>query len=259
MVYGRQALKESLDLDIMLVKGDELAKVHDMLAGLGYNRSNMNDYPRGLPRKMFLIAKREVHYFNREIRCAIDLHIRPGANTYLTEKYFKGFLSDLVTYDIDGTPLPVLPDETYFVYLCYHGALHQFARLAWLMDIRAFLAVKMQTLDFQKIMVIARKIRVERSVVLTMMLLKRYFGLDFVETHFIASLQSIRMKYLANSCVEMAGRDAGYGMTIRGRAGKVFYIMMLIKGFTGKVDWLYGILVRQVIKFLAKPQNLNGR
>jgi hypothetical protein len=239
--------------------------VHEMLAGLGYNRSNMNDYPRGLRRKMFLIAKREVHYFSRETRCAIDLHIRPGANTYLTEKYFKGFLSDLVTYDLDGTPLPVLPDEAYFVYLCYHGALHQFARLAWLMDIRAFLAVKMKTLDFQKIMTIARKIRAERSVLLAMMLLKRYFGEDYVETHgnaslhFNASLCNNRMKYLVSSCMHMAERDAGYGLTLMGRTEKVVYIMILIKGMAGRIDWLYGILVRQVIKFLARPQSLIGR
>jgi hypothetical protein len=255
MIYGREAIKESVDLDIMLVNSGDLMRVHELLSGMGYNRSNLNDYPGRISRKWFLIAKREVGYYNREKRCAIDLHIRPGANTYLTEKYFKGFLTSLVPYDLDGTPLPVLPNEAYFVYLCYHGALHQFSRLAWLIDIRAFLAVKKPTLDFRQVMTLARKIRAERSVLLALMLLNRYFGVDYVETHFNASLGSNRMKYLVSSCVHIAERDAGYGLTLRGRAGKVIYIMLLIKGMAGRIDWVYGILMRQVIKFLAKPQS----
>jgi len=94
-LYGRQALKESVDLDILLTNSDDLLRVHEIFKRSGYAHSNLNDYQGRLRRRLFLIAKREVHYFDRETRCNIDLHIRPGANTYLTEKYFNGFLSDL--------------------------------------------------------------------------------------------------------------------------------------------------------------------
>jgi len=246
MLYGREAIKESVDLDIMLVDSNHLRKVHEIFTRLGYTESNLNDFPDSWHRKIFLIAKREVHYFNKENRCAIDLHIRPGANTYLTAKNFSGFLGGLTTYDLEGTPINVLPDEAYFVYLCYHGALHQFMRLAWLLDIRAFLQQKSKTLDFNKVIKIARILNVERSVYLALLLLEHYFGDDFnAGPQFI--IRSKRIQKLAVRCHAMLCSEPGYALSIKGRIGKVIYIMMLIKGFRGKIDWFYGIFMRQVM------------
>jgi hypothetical protein len=258
MVYGREALKESMDLDIMLVHEANLAEIHAILSGLGYAQSNLNNYKGQFARKIFLIAKREVHYFNRETRCAIDLHIRPGANTYLTDKYFRSFFSNLQTTDLEGTAIKVLSDEAYLVYLCYHGSLHQFSRLAWLLDIRAFLALKRDLLDYKKLMSFALTLHVERSVYLTILLLQRYFG-DNIPLHvqerpdFTSLLEpSKRMHYLVAVCADMPGRDAMYRMTFRGRTEKVVYIMLLIKGIAGKIDWFYGIFMRFVVKRIIR-------
>jgi hypothetical protein len=252
MIYGREALKESVDLDIMLVQPEDLTEVHAILTGLGYTQSNLNQYQNKLSRKIFLIAKREVQYFNRETRCAIDLHIRPGANTYLTAKYFKGFLSGLQVADLEGTSVPVLSDEAYFVYLCYHGSLHQFSRLAWLMDIRAFLSLKRKVFDYPKIMAIAHSLRAERSVFLAMLLLQHYFGHEIPKDIADNISYNKRFRYLVLVCTKMIGRDAIYWMTLRGRAEKVVYIMLLIKGMAGKIDWLYGIFMRFVVKRIIR-------
>jgi hypothetical protein len=252
MIYGRQALKDSLDLDIMLVHEDDLMKVHSILSGLGYTRSNLNKYKGKLTRKIFLIAKREVQYFNRETRCAIDLHVRPGANTYLTAKYFNGLFSGLHTSDLEGTKVPVLSDEDYFVYLCYHGSLHQFSRLAWLMDIRAFLSLKRKVLDYRRIMAIALSLRTERSVYLAMLLLLQYFG-DEIPRDIADNIRyNNRFRYLVAVCTNIIGRDPGYWMTLRGRTEKILYIMLLIKGIAGKIDWLNGIFMRFVVKRIIR-------
>lgn len=254
-IYGREALKESVDIDIMLVNATDLQKVHDLLATLGYNRSNLNRYAGRLSRKRFLIAKREVQYFNRDNRCAIDLHIRPGANTYLTEKNFRDLLTNLVNENLEGTPVKVLPDEAYFVYLCYHGSLHQFSRLAWLLDIRAFLQVTGDGLNWHTVYSEALKLKVERNVLLALWLMKEYFGdvhagryMQVVaERHKTkANSMSPRMRYLVKVCKNMLYREAGYGISIRGRIVKVVYIMLLIKGWAGRVDWVYGIVMRKL-------------
>ncbi|HEX2394652.1 MAG TPA: nucleotidyltransferase family protein [Bacteroidales bacterium] len=249
MLYGREALKESVDLDIILGKASDLQQVHELFYKLGYSVSNLNEYPGKWRRKIFLIAKREVHYYNRENNCAIDLHIRPGANTYLTEKYFKGFLTGLKTYDLEGTPIPVLQDESYFVYLCYHGALHQFSRLAWLLDIRAFLIMKETTLNFDTVHRIARSLNIERCVILALLLLEKYFGDAFI-SKVDYSLQTKLMHLLAADCYEMLRSQPGYALSLKGRYNKVIYIMKLIKGLPGKIDWFYGIFMRQVIKVI---------
>lgn len=248
MIYGREALKESVDLDIMLLHQEDLTEAHTILSGLGYTRSNLNRYKGKTIRKIFLIAKREVQYFNRESRCAIDLHIRPGANTYLTAKYFKDFFSDLQKIDLEGTVVPVLSDEVYFVYLCYHGALHQFSRLAWLLDIRAFLALKRDTLDYEKLLAVARSLRTERSVFLAMMLLQLYFKDEMPNALACRIRKNKRMHYLVRICAKMLSCEPGYPGSFRGRAGKIMYIMMLVKGIDGKIDWFYGIFMRFVVK-----------
>ncbi len=138
MVHGREALKESVDLDLLLVHDTDLEKAHLLLTGAGYTQSNLNAHTGKLSRKIFLIAKREVHYFNPRNKSHIDLHARAGANTYLTDGLFHDVFNELETFDLDGQPVTIFAREQYLVYLCYHGALHQFSRLGWLMDIRAF-------------------------------------------------------------------------------------------------------------------------
>lgn len=251
MLYGHQAIKESVDLDILLTEDNRrrLQMIHSLLEQMGYTQSNLNEYPGKWRRKIFLIAKREIHYFNSQTGCAIDLHIRPGANTYLTAKNFRGFLNELKTFDLDCTRVPVLPDESYFVYLCYHGALHQFMRLAWLLDIRAFLQLKYQTLELNKVARIARALNVERSVHLALLLLKQYFGDDYKMVSQLKNKSSL-IQQLANRCYSMLGCDPGYPLSLKGRFDKVVYIMKLVKGLRGKIDWFYGILTRQLIKLI---------
>ena len=252
MIYGREAFKESVDLDIMLVNQKDLSAIHDTLTGLGYTRSNLNNFKTACKRMIFLIAQREVHYFSRETRCAIDLHVRPGANTYLTASRFRSILSEVSLVDLEGTAIPVLPDEAYFVYLCYHGSLHQFSRLAWLQDIRAFLSLKRNLLDYEKLMIIARSLRTERGVYLAMLLLQQYFGDEIPEQLKKQIVISKRLNFLASVCHRMLLRDTGYGFTLHGRAGKLIYMMFLIKGFAGKIDLIYGIFMRFVVKRILR-------
>jgi hypothetical protein len=251
MLYGREALKESVDLDIMLVHSEDLNRVHNILADLGYKRSNLNQFTGKIKRRIFLIAKREIAYFNHDTRCAVDLHIRPGANTYLTEKYFTGFLKGLVNYDLDGTTVPVLPDEKYLVYLCYHGALHQFSRLAWLMDIRAFIRLKKADLDFNKVFTVAASMHIERCVWLALLLIREYFNEQYDVGR--SYPENRRLKRLTRMCKNLLYQPANYALSRSGRFQKLVYAFTLIKGLAGKTDWLFGVLMRQLLKVFARP------
>jgi hypothetical protein len=251
MLYGREAMKESVDLDIMLVNGiNDLMQVHELLGQLGYSKSNLNNYKRKLSRWFFVKAKREVNYHHPLVDCTIDLHVKPGTNTFITDKYFKHFFSDLVSDDLEGTPVNVLPDETYFIYLCYHGALHQFMRLDWLMDIRTFLALKKDTMDFTKMRRIAHTMRAENHVYLVLIMLRKYFG-DAAPVAVEGNIPTNRrMRFLANVCSNMLYGEALYWKTFRGRLEKIAFVMLLTRGFAAKVDWLLGILLRTSLRFI---------
>ena len=119
MLYGKEALKESVDLDIMLVNESELETAHRHLMNLGYGQSNLNDYKSWFAKKIFLLGKREVHYFNAKAGCHVDLHVRAGANTYLTAGRFRKLYTDLRIYDLEGMPVPIVPPEQYLTCLLY--------------------------------------------------------------------------------------------------------------------------------------------
>lgn len=244
MLYGRETLKESVDIDIMLVNQGDLTIAHEVLNGLGYTLTTLKNLKTAFGRRIFLIAKREVQYISPVSQCIIDLHVRPGANTYLTAGYFRGFFTGLSEVDLEGTMIPVLSREKYLVYLCYHGSLHQFSRLAWLLDIRAFLKMKQDELDYNEILTIARSLHTERGVFLALRLLEEYFG-DKVSGPLKDMVpRSKRMNFLAAWCRTMIQCDERYGMSWPGRMGKLVYMMVLIRGFAGKVDWVYSIGMR---------------
>jgi hypothetical protein len=251
MVHGREALKESVDLDILLVHDSDLGQAHLLLTAAGYTQSNLNAHPGKLSRKIFLIAKREVHYFNPRNKSHIDLHVRAGANTYLTDGLFKDVFKELESFDLDGHPVTVFAREQYLVYLCYHGALHQFSRLGWLMDIRAFVVAFRDVLDYEKTISLARNNKSETCLFLAFALLENYFGDEVPVVLKQVMPGDKRFRFLVNSCSEMLSKEPGYGLTLPGRTNKLSYMMRLISTLRGRADLLYGISMRYVSKFFV--------
>jgi hypothetical protein len=254
MLYGREALKESVDIDIMLVSQPDAEQAHEVLTRLGYTWSNLDYYKTRLKKSIFIKARREVHYISPANGNHIDLHIRPGASTYMTAGLFRNFFDGLERFDIEGIGLPVLPLEKYLVYLCYHGSLHQFCRLAWLLDIRAYLRLKQDALDYPKLFGIARALHTERSIFTAMQLIQSYFGEVVPEKLKVPPSCARRIDLLAKMCRGMIDKDERYGLSMKGRFGRLMYMMVLIKGLAGKVDFVFGIVLRMVaVSQLPRP------
>ena len=256
MVHGREALKESVDLDLLLVHDTDLERAHFLLTGAGYTQSNLNAHPGKLSRKIFLIAKREVHFFNPRNKSHIDLHARAGANTYLTDGLFSHVFDDLETFDLDGQPVTIFAREQYLVYLCYHGALHQFSRLGWLMDIRAFVLAYQDVMDYEKTISLARKSKSETCLLLAFSLLEKYFDDEIPKVVNQQIPQDRRFNYLVNSCYNMLSKDPGYGLTLAGRVNKLAYMMRLIDNMPGRLDLFYGISHAICVEDLLLNNNL---
>jgi hypothetical protein len=250
MVYGREALKESLDLDILLENGDDLDRVYDLFRNEGYTRSNLNAHRKGIKRKIFRIAKREVHFFNPANKIHLDLHIRAGANTYLTARYFRNVFTHTESQEIDGHRIPVFKPAQYLVYLCYHGALHQYFRIGWLTDIRAFIRVKNGQISIEEIIALARQMNALKSLCLTFALLHEYFG-DPVPVSIGEISSGLRqLRYLIRSCKQAAAWEPGFGGSWKGRWHKFYYKLLLTNGWAGRIDLVYGILVRFLANLL---------
>jgi hypothetical protein len=250
MLYGKSAVKESVDLDIMLVNGNELEVFHKILSGFGFTRSNLNNR-KWINRRLFLLSKREVHLSNPLNGIHIDLHVSPGANTHLTKKFFGDFYADRQIYRLENIDIPVFPPEKYLLYLCYHGSLHQYSRLGWLADVRTFIQLKRDELDFDKLLSIALLIKTDRSVFLTFNLLHRIFS-DEIPVGIKNSLKEPELvEKLTRECLKAISYEPGFDMSLLGRYHKFLFLFRLSKGAPGKMDYLFSVFMRHFIRLLG--------
>ena len=245
MLYGNAAVKVSVDLDILMVKPGDLKAFHEVLAGAGYACMEQKLINGTWKQRFFVAAKREVHYYNHAAGCAVDLHVKPLANTILTAHRYKDFFSDIEQVPFEGITIPVLPHEKYFVYLCYHAACHQFSRLAWLLDIRKFYEQKQDTMEAEKILAVARYLNMERSVCLAFMMLNVLFDVAIPRSMKSSVEGSGLLKKLAINCLRAISLEKGGDLKLSPRFDRMVYLIRLNKGLAAKVDVLLSMVMRQ--------------
>jgi len=244
-LYGNAAVKVSVDLDILMVKPDDLPAFHVALTSAGYACVEQKLMTGTWKQRLFVSAKREVHYYNRVAGCAIDLHVKPLANTILTAHRYKDFFTDIEQAPFEGITIPVLPPEKYFIYLCYHGACHQFSRLAWLMDIRIFYLQIRDTMDGDKILSVARSLNMERMVLLAFMMLNLLFEVEIPGSIRSSVEHSSRLKKLVINCLVAISLERGGDLKLKPRFDRMVYLIRLNEGLTAKVDVLLSMVMRQ--------------
>jgi hypothetical protein len=247
MLYGHEAVKESVDLDILLIQPADHAAADFELRQLGFGYSNYNPHMSRWKQRIFKAARREIFYYHKVNRCVLDLHLRPFSNTYLTRGLFADFLSEMSHADLAGIKVPAQPDDTYFLYLCYHGALHQYSRLAWLMDIRAFLQLKEQDLSYSFIVEKACKFQLIRHVQLTLHLLKECLGVSLPQPLIEVMSKSARLYLLVKYCKIIMGREEILASSFTSRIGKLLFLMLLTKGWKGRLDLCWGVILRRLV------------
>jgi len=253
-LYGNESTKVSVDLDIMMVNPNDLSDFNRILADLDFACTEKKLLTGSWKQKLYIAAKREVHYFSRIAGCAVDLHVKPFANTILTQWRHRNFFSDLERIPFEGITIPVLPPEKYFVYLCHHGACHQFARLGWLMDIRNFYDQRKEILVMDKILSVAGSMNTKRSVTLAFYMLEALFHDPVPEKIKQTTDRSGTLEWLAVNCLKAVSHEKGEGMTLKARFDRIVYLVKLTKGFAGKVDVVLSVLLRHLVLLLFGPK-----
>ena len=254
MLYGTSAVKVSVDLDILMVNPEDLFGFHAVFIHAGYTCYEQKLLNSAWKRMLYVSAKREVHYFNRIAGCAVDLHVKPFANTILTQWRHRNFFSDLERIPFEGITIPVLPPEKYFVYLCHHGACHQFARLGWLMDIRNFYDQRKEILVMDKILSVAGSMNTKRSVTLAFYMLEALFHDPVPEKIKQTTDRSGTLEWLVVNCLKAVSHEKGESLTPKARFDRIVYLVKLTKGFAGKVDVVLSVLLRHLVLLLFGPK-----
>lgn len=250
MLYGNSVVKVSVDLDLLMINHEDLAGFRGIFSRIGFECFEGNLLNGSWMQKLYVCAKREIHFYNRNTRCTVDLHAKPLANTIITRHRFNELFSDLQYLPFEGITIPVFPPEKYFVYLCHHGACHRFERLGWLLDIRSFYHQQKETMDPGKILSVAASLNILQSVFLAFYLLEGFFNdpvPDFIRKKMN---RSAVIDSLAVHCLKAICREAGKSLSIGERFRRIYYLMRLTRGFAGKTDVVISVILRHLARWL---------
>ena len=135
--FGDATLRGIGDIDL-LVREMDITRADEILCAEGYFRFERESWLTPRRMRSYLAHQKDFTYENPGSGMAIDLHWRLFRNRCLP---FNAGLEDagLAWLQIGPEPVPTLPSESLFLYLCVHGALDGWLRLKWLADIAALL------------------------------------------------------------------------------------------------------------------------
>jgi len=161
--YGDITLRSFGDIDILVMEGD-MGRGVEVMEGLGYV-STLGGWS-GLE---------VVGLLHEESQILIELHHRLTSQKYALPWERLDLWTECQTVTINGHPLTTLSHEIGLLYLALHGSKHLYIRLSWIVDIDRFIRTH-GDIDWERVVRMARKMGVYRSVAVSVRLAWRLHG-----------------------------------------------------------------------------------
>jgi hypothetical protein len=172
-VYGRLSARTFSDLDI-LVHRDDVSRAINVLSQRGY-QSDFDLTRFGL--KEYLRSEHAVPMYNRSRGVNLDLHWRLTERNFLRMSPTEDLLRRGTVVNVMGYPMPSLSIEDLLLYLCVHGAKHQWKRLEWICCLVELIRTN-PLMDWTSVLHRARQTRTTRALNLGLLLGLHLFRLS---------------------------------------------------------------------------------
>ncbi len=137
-IYGDLGLRFSSDLDI-LVQVKDARNAYKVLIEIGLtpeitlNNSQLQKY---------IVTEDNLSFFKNDPKVLIELHWELSGN-YLSRPFIlEDMLETLISVPIHNHEFPALPPEALLLYLCIHGAKHEWKTLDWVCCVAELLRKK---------------------------------------------------------------------------------------------------------------------
>jgi len=170
-VYGNLALRQFIDLDIVIHRED-VSKAKEALASLGYRPQYQLTRAQ---EAAFLRSHCECAFTRGDGESAVDLH-------WDTTELFP-FLLDttrvwerLVSVPLGGNLVLTLSPEDTLLVLCAHGAKHLWERLGWICDVAELVRTHRENMRWEQVMMQASALGGERILLLGLFLASHLLG-----------------------------------------------------------------------------------
>ncbi|MCD4709561.1 MAG: nucleotidyltransferase family protein [Bacteroidales bacterium] len=180
VLFGNIGERHSSDLDI-LVRKEDLQRSIEIIGREGFVLTYPNAGLSDRQWKYYSRYKKDIGLFSKEHGLLIELH-------YSIENYMGLKSSDVdllvqqpVETGIGGMLFKTMNNHQTFLYLIFHGAVHQYRRLFWLRDIAV--AINRWELDHRKILEDAQRMGIERMVGVSVELVRDLFNVELPEAY----------------------------------------------------------------------------
>lgn len=245
-LYGDTGARHFNDIDL-LVSREDLQKSRELLQQLNY----IQQYPENLSGRKWRIYstyKKDMGFLNREKMTFIELHYGIYVHELLRNKDESRILDNTEHIQIRNKEIQVLDRETTFVYLVYHGCLHQYFRLFWLRDVARCLEI--WDLDHGKVLRLTDELGFQRLLGTSLVLAQQYFDIKIPEAYADCLEEDVHIKKMVASCHQRIRNPEHVSFSTKIK--KHLYLMRLKPGFSYKWAVLLSIFQRwRIRKFMG--------
>lgn len=134
--YGDVALRRFVDLDVIVKKSDVL-KAREILLKEGYAPSKSLSLSQ---QEILLRTQHNLQFSRDNHQLIVELHWDIAPHLFASTMNSERLWQDLITLDVNGTPVKTFSAEDLIFSLCVHGSRHLWERLGWICDVAELLA-----------------------------------------------------------------------------------------------------------------------
>ncbi|UVO52819.1 nucleotidyltransferase family protein [Sphingomonas sp. SUN039] len=185
LAYSDFGLKRSADIDVLIAPA-ALERACDRLRGAGFIPAMIRNLdPASFDR--YLRLAKEVAFVDSQ-GIVVELHLRISDNKEMLQTMNAD--SEPQHVSIGSVSVPTFNDRLLYPYLCYHGAVHGWSRLKWLVDLNAFLEGR----DVAMLHESAVAQGVESASLVALSLCQSLLGRDLAVTPQLSLLQRVQRR-----------------------------------------------------------------
>src|SRR5690242_4181776 len=129
--YGDVALRRFVDLDVIVEKSNVI-KAREILLKEGYTPSKSLSLAQ---QELLLHTQHNLQFSRDNHQLIIELHWEIAPHLFASTLNGERLWQDLITLDLNGTPVKTFSAEDLLFSLCVHGSRHLWERLGWICDV----------------------------------------------------------------------------------------------------------------------------
>lgn len=234
-LYRDIAIRHIIDIDL-LVKQEDIEKVHKLLVGSGYAALHPELFSSSLHWRVFKKSKHHIPYQHQEKSIHLEIHFRLFKNFHVFPNRELKAWNNPQSVVYAGVKLNTLAAVDNILFLFVHASIHKWHMLKWLTDIVQL--CHSQPIDWEKLFERAVEVGLERPLLQGILLLNQLFAVPLpgIFSQFPVSKTVIKLTNHALMVIKESRESEKYGLFFAVR--ERFYLLKLKKGMKYKLRYL---------------------